>query len=119
MAVPGPDDVPQEYVLLVGDPIDGLTVHGITGPDDPRIEERFGNDTWWVAPVRPVEPATSAVPRPNPQRIEDPRSMDAVAVRLGSRVAWCGSDLLTMIAAVMAETGRAPAVDGIKHDGGE
>lgn len=42
----GPARVPS--VLMVGDPIDGFRAFSVEGPDDPAIERRFANETWWI-----------------------------------------------------------------------
>lgn len=39
------------FALIVGDPVNGIRVYAVTGPDDPRIEQHFANETWWVVPI--------------------------------------------------------------------
>lgn len=62
-------------VLMVGDPFDGVTLHGPFDTHDEAAdygERRFTNDTWWVVPVtEPVQPAPAlgnvTAPRHDPE----------------------------------------------------
>lgn len=51
-------EISEPYVILVGSPVDGITLHGMFSTADDAAEFAlavFKNDTWWIASVDPVE----------------------------------------------------------------
>lgn len=49
---------PERCVLLVGDPVDGITLYGPfdNSEDAGDYAEQFhGNDTWWIVTPTPVQ----------------------------------------------------------------
>lgn len=44
----------EQDILIVGNPVEGVRLYTVDGPEDPHIERRFANETWWVAEARPI-----------------------------------------------------------------
>ena len=58
--------MPELFVLIVGDPADGITLYGPFTHGDLATEyadAHFRNETWWVTDLRPAE-GDSAYPPP-------------------------------------------------------
>lgn len=82
------------HVLVVGDPIDGITLYVVDGPDDPHIERYFANETWWVAPLRAISP-------------DDGMAADGVLSDARVRMIRAYQVLETAVRAVVAERVRS------------
>lgn len=51
-------NITEPIVLVVGNPIDGLTLYGPSTANDPQLEDfierELNQETWWYAPLQSI-----------------------------------------------------------------
>lgn len=102
-----------QSILVVGDPIRGITLYTVDGPRDPQIEQRFANETWWVVEARPIARGREVLHSVRIENVESvagrmltEEELDLVEVNLHNRIMFGGA----LREAVVAVTG-SPADD--------